>query len=819
MVAANDSLLSPTISSPDKCSRNKRKFLADTPILDIPGPSLKESPPQDYDPFPSEPFEDFEAHVNSCNACRVITLSLKKALEVEDGREADWSGMTETQLEELLLSNLDTSYKNAIKKVTSYGYKESIATNAILAVGRRACRDNPVVGIAEHALEFLASGKAVDVSERDNASEQFKELEKSLLEDLIDLLKEMQPFFSRGDAMWCLLMCDMNLSHECPNEIYPFCSSKCKDVSGYSASQSISGCNSYNSTSVMSESNVASDKLNPSLFYPQTSLKTEALSLGSISSLPSQLYASDSVHGPLPLKENLVSPFTSLEKNLFSYSSPSPSLQSVKPAGIKKSFSSSSRSRYRSNHLERNSRVHGYRSGSRVTKTRNFTNLLLNKKCQPGTGSINIDPNPFPSKLDKIVELTASDSIATQNFSFTAGSSNTTSSGLNKASKNHSAPSTSPDAPLSLTSDICQDLTTGTNGSSNATKSNCVSSFVYKQDTPNWKSLIAKDEILLKLVSHVEELKSQLHDWTEWAQEKVMQAARRLNKEKVELQILRREKDEAARLLKERETLEVSMMKKVAETEYAWSKACAQYEMSNATMERLKDENNKLGRQLVVSKEHAAKLATNCQDATMREIMTLKKIQSWEREKQTLAEELAAEKHKFLHLNRELEEAKERHGQSEDRWKIEDKAKQDALLLVAAERKESEQIEASSKLEEAALALKAESDLQRHKDEIRRLQEQISKMRMDSHTKVPVLSWNMNAHSNIEIFDSQVSENEVQRDKECVMCLTEEMSVVFLPCAHQVVCEKCNELHEKQGLKDCPSCRTPIHRRIHVRSI
>lgn len=140
-------------------------------------------------------------------------------------------------------------------------------------------------------------------------------------------------------------------------------------------------------------------------------------------------------------------------------------------------------------------------------------------------------------------------------------------------------------------------------------------------------------------------------------------------------------------------------------------------------------------------------------------------------------------------------------------------------MLVAAERKESEQIEASSKLEEAALALKAESDLQRHKDEIRRLQEQISKMRMDSHTKVPVLSWNMNAHSNIEIFDSQVSENEVQRDKECVMCLTEEMSVVFLPCAHQVVCEKCNELHEKQGLKDCPSCRTPIHRRIHVRSI
>ncbi|KAJ0547264.1 putative transcription factor C2H2 family [Helianthus annuus] len=49
------------------------------------------------------------------------------------------------------------------------------------------------------------------------------------------------------------------------------------------------------------------------------------------------------------------------------------------------------------------------------------------------------------------------------------------------------------------------------------------------------------------------------------------------------------------------------------------------------------------------------------------------------------------------------------------------------------------------------------------------------------------------------------------------MCLSEEMSVVFLPCAHQVVCTKCNELHEKQGMKDCPSCRGPIQQRVSVR--
>lgn len=56
----------------------------------------------------------------------------------------------------------------------------------------------------------------------------------------------------------------------------------------------------------------------------------------------------------------------------------------------------------------------------------------------------------------------------------------------------------------------------------------------------------------------------------------------------------------------------------------------------------------------------------------------------------------------------------------------------------------------------------------------------------------------------------------VKRERECVMCLSEEMSVVFLPCAHQVVCTTCNELHEKQGMKECPSCRGAIQRRISV---
>lgn len=140
-------------------------------------------------------------------------------------------------------------------------------------------------------------------------------------------------------------------------------------------------------------------------------------------------------------------------------------------------------------------------------------------------------------------------------------------------------------------------------------------------------------------------------------------------------------------------------------------------------------------------------------------------------------------------------------------------------MQAAAQKNERENIEASAKLEEDAFILKTEIGLQRYKDDIRTLENQIAKLRLKSCTKIPVLSWDTSVHSNTDMGDSQGSGNgDIRRDRECVMCLTEEMSVVFLPCSHQVVCAKCNELHEKQGMKDCPSCRTPIRRRIYVRS-
>ena len=124
---------------------------------------------------------------------------------------------------------------------------------------------------------------------------------------------------------------------------------------------------------------------------------------------------------------------------------------------------------------------------------------------------------------------------------------------------------------------------------------------------------------------------------------------------------------------------------------------------------------------------------------------------------------------------------------------------------------------------------KCEAECQRHRDEVKKLEQEIAKVKVSLGLQPSSLSWEMvsrNSEKNLKQMHSKLllemadmqkkPQTDVRRDRECVMCLSEEMSVVFLPCAHQIVCGKCNELHQKQGLRECPSCRTPIERRIRV---
>ena len=63
-----------------------------------------------------------------------------------------------------------------------------------------------------------------------------------------------------------------------------------------------------------------------------------------------------------------------------------------------------------------------------------------------------------------------------------------------------------------------------------------------------------------------------------------------------------------------------------------------------------------------------------------------------------------------------------------------------------------------------------------------------------------------------------LDEKEGGVSRECIICLKDEVSVVFLPCAHEVLCATCNDEYGNgtKGKATCPICRIAIEQRIRV---
>ncbi|KAK4408029.1 putative E3 ubiquitin-protein ligase [Sesamum angolense] len=125
--------------------------------------------------------------------------------------------------------------------------------------------------------------------------------------------------------------------------------------------------------------------------------------------------------------------------------------------------------------------------------------------------------------------------------------------------------------------------------------------------------------------------------------------------------------------------------------------------------------------------------------------------------------------------------------------------------------------------------------MQKCEEDIKNLENMISELRLESDkSKIAALNVgygsclageNISAFpgmhlpkitKRLAVFQDNFGGDDVKPERECVMCMTDEIAVVFLPCAHQVLCGQCSVLHEKQGMNDCPSCRTTIKKRISV---
>ncbi|KAK3137534.1 hypothetical protein QOZ80_5BG0453610 [Eleusine coracana subsp. coracana] len=784
----------PSGSSPQEkvSSRNKRKYRADTPSGELSPFGFEYPMTADY--VGSEFMAAEKAAIaaaaaaaagegvnldilqNMCDTCSGFHGTAEELLESH--RYMNWSHQNEVQLEEVLLKSLDATFDNAVSVITAMGYSEAAGRAAVVRAARQYSWKESLGGFGEAVVDVLKTEG--DMLPRVGASlVDMRKVERSVLDSLVAVVGEAQPFYTTGDVMFCLLMSDMNVAHACTVD---YTHAPLPAVGTQVIAQPVVG--NY-------EPGVSSDSdVSVSITNPQTGVvfRGKLTPVAPKSFNPLALRADSSTISASP---NLSSNKLSVSGNMQCV------ISNMKPKGHTVAAA---------DHSEGQPFVAAATQSSK-------------------------DDKPFTSKRGN----SKRDSSHRQKFmSFDKSSRAMGSKGSLRYVKHNSLGSAALDRKCRQLPDSSVNNLKGSSKDSSvdAKDSSSKINFSYDENQKAWIPQDRKDEIVLILVQRQKEMQAHMQDWTDWAQEKVMQVARRLAKEKEELQSLRKEKEELDRLQEERHTLEESNRKKVLEMESAISRASAQLEKSDASARRREAENAQLRIQLEAAKRHAIGSVTKFEELSRKHEKTLKRSQYWESERAVLQDMLAAEKSKLSRVLQQLQHAKEKKEQLQAKSKQEETAKIEAIACVSSERKEREHIEMLLRSEENLLHLKAENDMQRCKSEVRALEQQISKLKVSLDSgNVAAPRWGTDNKSYaFRLSEGRKSSNapilvqqdfnfdDIQRDRECVMCLSEEMSVVFLPCAHQVVCGKCNDLHEKQGMKDCPSCRTPIQRRVCARS-
>ncbi|KHN01685.1 MND1-interacting protein 1-like isoform X1 [Glycine soja] len=341
-----------------------------------------------------------------------------------------------------------------------------------------------------------------------------------------------------------------------------------------------------------------------------------------------------------------------------------------------------------------------------------------------------------------------------------------------------------------------------------------------------------KDEVIVTLFHQIKDLEKQVSERKDWAHQKAMQAARKLSSDLTELKMLRMEREETQKLKKGKPVLEDTTMKRLSEMENALRKASGQLDLGNAAVRRLETENAEMKAEMEASKLSASESVTACLEVAKREKKCLKKLLAWEKQKAKLQQEISDEKEKILKTKEILVQIRQCQKEAEVKWKEELKAKEEALALVEEERHCKEAAESNNKRKLEALRLKIEIDFQRHKDDLLRLEQELSRLKASAQSaelhnqsstsptsdckgakpQRETIARLLQELDNLEDF----SEKEINSNRECIVCMKDEVSIVFLPCAHQVMCASCSDEYGRKGKATCPCCRVQIQQRIRV---
>ncbi|KAI4372403.1 hypothetical protein MLD38_010641 [Melastoma candidum] len=619
---------------------------------------------------------------------------------------------TEEQLEEMLLRCLDYYYGEALTKLSMMGYDDKAVLDAVLRSGHCYGGSDVVTNIMHNTIGYLSGGYGgEDVGDGGCDEFMFTELDQLkeyCLAGLICLLQQARPELSRGEAMWCLLVCELNLAQAGAVEI------------------------------PMAPSSVGSG-----------------------------VGAGGGV-GAVPL-------------------------------------------------------MCGYHCGCCESKG---DGLAMSNDVRSGEGGQLLKEMEFADRFNLTPAMKA---LLRRNVAmFAAGFRSKMKPEQMRDSIRRSIPSHGSDKG-SLGGKSAADLV---DGFSNQNNHDLIGDVMNKFQNLGLNlssdtgpvSEEQKDQVVATLTNQLKDLERQVQERKEWAQQRAMQAARRVSNDLNELKLLRMEMEDTQRVKKGKQALEETTMKRLSEMENALRKASGQVDRANAAVRRLETENAEIRAEMEAAKLSASESGSSSFEAAKRDKKAQKKLLAAEKQRAKLLEEIAEEKRKINEARQELANTKRAATEAEAEWRKLVIDRTAAVALVEEQRRLKEAAEASSKRALEVLRLQAEIDLQRYKDDHRRLEQELSRLKLAAQNPSKALpnskSDGVRQHGGETVVrplnDSEERQASVDGDRRCLLCHKDEVSVVFLPCAHQVVCARCSEGYGKKGKAPCPCCRVPIEERIRV---
>ncbi|XP_042063811.1 MND1-interacting protein 1-like [Salvia splendens] len=337
----------------------------------------------------------------------------------------------------------------------------------------------------------------------------------------------------------------------------------------------------------------------------------------------------------------------------------------------------------------------------------------------------------------------------------------------------------------------------------------------WQENSPN----DPKTAFIIDFIKSIRDLEEKVKVQKKWAQTKVIDSAKRLSKDLLELKMLKLDRVHSQGLKDKNLYAENAYSLLVMETEQTLRNM-------NCEASRVRE----LVRTLELSKAHikadteALRLSTSEYESDLnrvlhREMKLMKKVATFGKQITNLRVNITEAKQKVLQLQHDILQIEKEAKEAEDGWKQEGREKERKIALEGTEARRVEAHRAYLRQELTECRQNAENALRAKEDDLQRLEQELSRVQMFYQMSIVSLEGDTFLYNGVEVASLEKNApSESSRHWTCMKCFTNDVSILFLPCAHQVLCAPCHEgsTSSSMGKQRCPFCGAEIEQSIKV---